>query len=104
MKSIAITYTLYLKRIMAFCTIVVVASAFLYGIFLLEAVGNTAARAKAEREIRTLSSRVGSLEQAYLQKTREITLARAKEMGFVAPKTVTTVLAADPLPLLSQNN
>ena len=93
MYKIAITYTPYLTKILAALAATVAVSVFLYGIFLLEAVGNTAERSKAEREIRNISSRVSSLEQEYLSKTRGLTLERAKELGFVLPEQVVTVFA-----------
>jgi hypothetical protein len=93
MYALAITYTPYLKRAMAALAAVVALSIFLYGIFLLEAVGNTAKRAALERDVRALSSKVSGLEQAYLSATREMTLERAKAMGFVVPSEITTVYA-----------
>ncbi len=93
MYTLAVTYTPYLKRAMAALAAIVALSVFLYGIFLLEAVGNTAERTHAERDIRALTSKVSSLEQAYLSTTREMTLDRAHAMGFVAPSQVTTVVA-----------
>jgi hypothetical protein len=93
MYTIAIHYTPILKRTMAFFTAIVVLSVFLYGIFLLEAVGNTAERTSAERQIHALTSKVSSLEQAYLSQTREMTLERAAALGFVKPSIVTTVFA-----------
>jgi hypothetical protein len=69
-------------------------SVVLYGIFLLEAVGNTAQRTAAEREIRNITSNVSSLEQAYLEKTKAVTLEKAQSLGFVSPSSVTTVFAS----------
>lgn len=94
MYTLAVRYTPHLKRAMAFFAAVVALSIFLYGIFLLEAVGNTARRSTAEREIRALTSTISSLEQTYLAQTREMTLERAHALGFVAPTAVTTVFAA----------
>jgi outer membrane murein-binding lipoprotein Lpp len=93
MYAIAITYTPYMKRTLAVLAAVVALSIFLYGIFLLEAVGNTAKRTALERDVRNLSSKVSGLEQTYLAATREMTLERAKALGFVVPSQITTVYA-----------
>ncbi len=93
MYRIAIQSTSHIKRIMAVLAAIIALSVFLYGIFLLEAVGNTAERTSAERSIRSLTSSVSSLEQAYLDNTRDLTLERAQALGFVAPAHVTTVFA-----------
>ena len=93
MYSIASTYTAYVTRTMAVFAAVTALSVFLYGIFLLEAVGNTAERTGVERHVRNLTSKVGALESQYLLKTKEMTLERASALGFVAPATVTTVFA-----------
>jgi hypothetical protein len=94
MYTLAITYTPYLKRAMAMLAAVVALSVFLYGVFLLEAVGNTARRSAAEREVHKLTTTISTLEQTYLSKTREMTLDRAHDLGFVAPTQVTTVFIA----------
>lgn len=101
MYSFALTYTSRLKKIFVLLAVVVALSVVVYGIFLLEAVGNTADRARAEREIRALTSRVSNLEQTYLSKTREMTLERALEMGLVAPTSVSTIYASKNSPALS---
>ncbi|TSC69562.1 MAG: hypothetical protein G01um101456_121 [Parcubacteria group bacterium Gr01-1014_56] len=93
MYTIARTHTPYLTRAMALLAGTLTLFVFLYGIFLLEAVGNTARRASAEREVRSLTSKVSQLEQTYLSLTRELTLERAHSLGFVAPAEVTTVFA-----------
>ncbi len=93
MYTLAITYTPHLRRVMAALAAILALSVFLYGIFLLEAVGNTARRSAAEHDIRALTSKVGGLEATYLSKTREMTLERAHELGFVTPTKVTTVVA-----------
>jgi hypothetical protein len=93
MYTAAITYTPHLKRAMAFFAALTALSVFLYGIFLLEAVGNTAERTSAERQVHTLTTKVSTLEQAYLSATREMTLERAHAMGFITPVQVTTVFA-----------
>jgi hypothetical protein len=66
---------------------------FLYGIFLLEAVAHTAARAEAERDARQLSANLSSLEMAYLSATRTVTPERAAGLGFVPLKEVSIVYA-----------
>jgi hypothetical protein len=93
MYTLALKYNPHLGRAMAFFAGLTALAVFLYGIFLLEAVGNTAQRTAAERQIRNLTSKVSQLEEAYLVKTREMTLSRAEAMGFVAPTKVTTVFA-----------
>jgi hypothetical protein len=93
MYTIALNSTPYLTRAMALCAGVIALSVFLYGVFLLEAIGNTAERSSAERQVRALTTSVSALEQAYLDKTREMTLERAHTLGFVAPTLVTTVFA-----------
>jgi hypothetical protein len=104
MHAIATTWTPYLTRAMAALAAITALSVFLYGIFLLEAVGNTAQRSAAERDIRALTSKVSSLEQAYLAQTREMTLERAHALGFVTPATVTTVFATAGADSLSLNH
>ncbi|HVV39142.1 MAG TPA: hypothetical protein VHD31_02335 [Candidatus Paceibacterota bacterium] len=96
MKSIAITYTPILHRVIALLAAVTVLAVFLYGFFLLEAVANTAKRAAAEKHVAELTSQMGALEQQYLTQTRDLTLDQAHQMGFESPKTVTTVYAAGP--------
>jgi hypothetical protein len=93
MYRIAIKTSPYLGRAMAGFASIVALSVFLYGIFLLEAVGNTAERSSAERQIHSLTTKVGSLEAAYLEKTKDMTLARAQSLGFVKASQVTTVFA-----------
>ena len=93
MKSIAIRYTPYLTAVSTILVGVIALSVFLYGVFLLEAVANTAKRANAEHGIMRLGTTVSSLEAQYLTRTREITLESAQALGFVAPKSVTTVYA-----------
>ncbi|HYF12928.1 MAG TPA: hypothetical protein VD928_01355 [Candidatus Paceibacterota bacterium] len=103
MRTIAITYSTHLTRIMAVLAVITALSVFLYGIFLLEAVGNTASRARVQKDIRDVASRVSALEEVYLEKTRQITLKRAQDMGFVAPYEVTTVYGGEPIELLTSS-
>ena len=93
MYTIARIHTPLLTRTLALLAGILTLCVFLYGVFLLEAVGNTARRTSAEREVHALTSKVASLEQTYLSKTREMTLERAHALGFVTPATVTTVFA-----------
>ena len=93
MRTIAITYTPILSRVMMACAGIIVIALFTYGFLLLEAVGNTADRAAAERQIQDLSSRISTLEEQYLAYTREMTPERATEMGLVKPASVSTVFA-----------
>lgn len=94
MKSIATTATPFLAKLCAVLAACIALCALLYGIFLLEAVANTAKRTAAEREARVLASSASSLEGQYLASTRELTPARAAELGFVPPATTTTVFAS----------
>jgi hypothetical protein len=68
-------------------------SVLLYGVFLLEAVANTAKRTAAERQARELTSNTSELEGEYLAHTKSLTLERATELGYVAPEHTTTVFA-----------
>lgn len=101
MKSIATTYTPYLARVSAILAGVIALCALLYGVFLLEAVANTAKRTAFERQTREVVSRVSSLEGQYLAHTRALTPALAREMGFVPPVHTTTIFATAPSRSLS---
>ncbi|HEV8666633.1 MAG TPA: hypothetical protein VN665_02170, partial [Candidatus Paceibacterota bacterium] len=59
LERVAVKYHPYLSRVAAFLVVVCAVSAFLYGVFLLEAVGQAAARTTAERQINDLSSQLG---------------------------------------------
>ena len=93
-RAIAITYTPRLNRVAALMAIVVACSLLLYGIFLLEAVSSTAKRASAEREIKTITAELSSMQARYLAVTREVSPERAAALGFVKPTEVTTVYAS----------
>ncbi|HVV15416.1 MAG TPA: hypothetical protein VHD55_03395 [Candidatus Paceibacterota bacterium] len=95
MKSIAIACTPYLARTSAVLAAVIALSVLLYGVFLLEAVANTAKRTAAERTVREIASRVSALEGQYLTHTQALTLARATDLGFVVPADSTTVFASE---------
>ena len=96
MKSIAITYTPVLNKVSALLAGLIALSVLLYGVFLLEAVANTAKRTAAEKQVRDLTAQTGALEAQYLALTQEMTPERAQELGFVTPKDVTTVYAVAP--------
>ena len=98
-QAIAITYTPRLTRAAALMAAVVACSLLLYGIFLLQAVSSTAKRAAAEREIKTLTAELSTMQARYLGLTREVSPERATELGFVKPTEVSTVFAASPRPL-----
>src|SRR5258708_837966 len=91
-ERIAVTYQPYLARVAAFLVVAAAIAAFLYGIFLLEAVGQAASRTTAERQIRDLSSQLSVLEGQYLAATKELTPERAASLGYVAPAQISTVV------------
>ena len=94
MKAIAL-YNHYARRAFALLACVCAASVFLYGVFLLEAVGHTAARARAGYAITALKSKLSIVESRYLAETQALTPARAQSLGFVRPAMVTTVYTTD---------
>ncbi len=94
MQRIAV-YNLYVSRSLTIMAMLCTLSVFLYGIFLLMAVTHTASRTAAERHISKLSVKSGDVEAHYLAEQRSLTPERAQELGFVKPKTVSTVYAAD---------
>jgi cytochrome c-type biogenesis protein CcmH/NrfG len=89
---VAVAYQPYLARTAALLVVMCAVSAFLYGIFLLEAVGQAASRTTAERQIHDISSQLSMLEGQYLAATKELTPERAKALGYVAPAQVSTVI------------
>jgi hypothetical protein len=95
----AVQYSGYLPRIAAIMAVIFALSVFLYGIFLLEAVAQTASKTTAERQIGSLSSQLGVLEGKYLSATQSLTPERAEALGYVAPKLVSTVVVNGPAPL-----
>ncbi|HWB34270.1 MAG TPA: hypothetical protein VG753_03065 [Candidatus Paceibacterota bacterium] len=103
MKSIAITYTPYFKRLNALFAAVIALSVFLYGVFLLEAVANTAKRTDAQKELSAITTHIGEMESGYLASTRDLTLESVEAMGYVAPAAVTTVLADGSMKALSRS-
>ena len=93
MRTIAITYTPILTRIMMLCVGIIVTALFIYGFLLLEAVGNTADRTEAQQQIRDISARVSMLESQYLTYTKNMTPDMAASMGLVKPAEVSIVYA-----------
>jgi hypothetical protein len=100
MKALAL-YHHYSRSAFALLAFVCAASVFLYGVFLLEAVAHTAARARAAEAVTELKSKLSDVESQYLVATQAITPARAQALGFVPPKTVATVYAANPSQVLT---
>ncbi len=92
MKTLAI-YNTYTPRIIAALAGIVGISVFLYGALLLGAVAHTAARTSAEKEVRSISLAVSSLENQFLTETKSLSPERAASLGFVAPAAVATVYA-----------
>lgn len=86
---------------MAIMACVCTVSVFLYGIFLLMAVSHTAARTTAQRHIQEIATHLGDLEGHLLVATKDLTLVRAVELGFVPPNIVTTVSITDTAHTLS---
>jgi hypothetical protein len=100
-RAIAIAYTPHLSRAMAGFGAVAALCLFLYGFFLLEAVAHTASRTQAQTKIQSYTSKLSTLEQTYLSATRDMTLDRASDLGFVTPKETSTVYVTDPSHALS---
>jgi hypothetical protein len=99
----AVTYQPYMPRVAALLVVVAAMAAFLYGIFLLEAVGQAASRTSAERQIRDLSSQLSVLEGRYLAATKDLTPERAQALGYVTPTEVSTVVVNGNATTLSFN-
>ena len=91
-ERVAVAYQQYLSRVIVFLVVVCAVSAFLYGIFLLEAVGQTASRTSAERQINDLTGQLSTLEGQYLATAKELTPERAQALGYVTPAEVSTVV------------
>ncbi len=94
MKALAL-YQQYFRSTFAVLACLCTVSVFLYGVFLLEAVGHTANRARAGRAGTEIKAQLSVLEGRYLTATQALTPARATALGFVAPKAVATVYATD---------
>lgn len=88
-------YHRHIRRAFVLLAIVCAVSAFLYGFFLLEAVGNAASRAQATSAIKEIKSQLSGLESRYLAATQALTPERAAALGFVAPHSVSVVYATD---------
>lgn len=94
MKIIAF-YHRHIRRAFALLALLCALCAFLYGFFLLEAVGHAASRARASAAVKDLKSQLSDLESRYLAATQALTPERAKALGFVAPHSVSVVYATD---------
>ena len=88
-------YNRFAPRVIAVLVGIAGVSVFLYGAFLLGAVSHTAARTSMEKETRTLSASVSTLEGEFLAETKALSRDRAVELGFVPPQDVATVYAGD---------
>ena len=93
LATAALTYDSYLSRAMAALAVLCTLCAFLYGALLLETVAHAAALTSAERQMRTLTAELNTLEGTYLSATQSLTPERAAALGFVSPKTISTVFA-----------
>ena len=92
MKALVL-YNTYTPKAIAALAGIAGMSVFLYGALLLGAVAHTAARTSAEKEVRSLSVVVSSLENQFLNETKSLSPERAAALGFVAPAAVSTVYA-----------
>lgn len=95
---------MYLSRSAAILGALCTLSVFLYGIFLLMAVAHTAARSEAQRQINSISAHLGDMEMQYLSQQRTFTPERAQELGYVEPKSVSTVSDSAALKTLTINS
>jgi len=91
MYRVTLQYQPYIPRVIAFLAVVCALCAFIYGFFLLEAVAHAAARDSAESQIQTITKKLSALEAQYLAATQSLTPARAQELGYVVPQSVTAV-------------
>ncbi len=92
MRALAL-YNIYTPKVIAALAGIAGIAVFLYGALLLGAVAHTAARTSAEKEVRSLSVAVSSLENEFLTETKSLSPERAAALGFVAPAAVATVYA-----------
>lgn len=102
MQALAL-YNRYSRSAFAVLAFVCAASVFLYGTFLLLAVGHTASRARAAQDVQDLKSKLSVLENQYLADTQALTPAYAASLGYVKPDEVATVYAAQPAEALTLN-
>ena len=93
MRALAF-YNIYTPKVIAALAGIAGISVFLYGALLLGAVSHTAARTSAEKQMRSVSASVSSLENEFLIETKLLSPERAAAMGFVAPAAVATVYAS----------
>ena len=98
-RAIALVYTFRLNRAAAIMAVITACSLLLYGVFLLEAVGSTAKRAHAEREMKALTAELSTMQARYLSYTKAMSPEHAEELGFVKPTEVSVVYATTPQPL-----
>lgn len=96
-------YTRYARTAFAVLAFVCAASVFLYGTFLLLAVGHTASRANTADAVQELRGKLSSLEGQYLAATERLTPQYAAELGYVRPASIATVYAAAPTHALTLN-
>jgi hypothetical protein len=89
-------YGRHARRAFAAAACLCAACAFLYGFFLLEAVGHAASRAAAAEASHELRSKLSMLESRYLSATQALTPERAEAMGLKAPQSVAVVYATVP--------
>lgn len=90
-----------MRQAVALLGVVAAVSLFLYAFFLLGAVAHTAQRTQAQREIKSITSKLSVLEEQYLSSTKSMTLDRARSLGYVTPSEVSTVYSVDPARALS---
>ena len=93
MERVAVMYQPYVSRAMALLAVTITVSAFLYGVFLLEAVAHAASSTTAQAEVQTINGQLGTLEAQYLTLTQSLTPQKAANLGFVTPKTVDSIYA-----------
>ena len=96
-------YNQYARSAFALLAFTCAASVFLYGTFLLLAVGHTANRAHAASSVQELKSKLSVLESRYLATTQELTPQYAASLGYVHPSEVATVYAAQATQALTIN-
>ena len=102
MRALAL-YNRYSRSIFALLAFVCAASVFMYGTFLLLAVGHTASRAHAAQSVKEIKSDLSALESRYLAATQSLTPQYAASLGYVRPAQVATVYAQQPAKGLSLN-
>jgi hypothetical protein len=96
-------YNQYARSAFALLAFACAASVFLYGTFLLLAVGHTASRAHAASAVQEIKSKMSVLESQYLATTQELTPQYAASLGYVHPTEVATVYASQQAQALTIN-